>query len=243
MKRTLACAALALITYSDAFAETGYYLVTTYPNEGQRSIDFKYWNAKAPGLPPVSSPEIGFGYNVTSRWYTELTAQWFRASPGSDHLAGIEWQNDWMLTQGQYPFDLALHTNVERSEGSEHEIGLEFGPVFQTEIGRTQLNFNVFFSRDYRAAESEPMQIAYQWQVRYHGRSRKLQFGLQGFGEMGKWNDWLPRKEQSHRAGPAIFGSVDLGDPREWKYEAAYLIGTNNARTARSVAMRIQYAF
>jgi hypothetical protein len=86
------------------------------------------------------------------------------------------------------------------------------------------------------------MEIKYQWQVRYRWMPR-LQFGAQGFGEMGKWNHWLPRDEQSHRAGPALFGTWDLGGEREWKYEAAYLIGTNSARNAKSVTMRIQYAF
>jgi hypothetical protein len=96
MKKILVLASLALLMQQQAAAGTGYYLVTTYPNEGQRTIDFKYWNAKPTGKPPRSSPEIGFGYNVSSRWFTEITAQWFQLSPGSNHLAAIEWQNDFM---------------------------------------------------------------------------------------------------------------------------------------------------
>jgi hypothetical protein len=147
-----------------------------------------------------------------------------------------------MLTQGQYPVDVAFHTNVERAADGSGEVGAEFGPVLQTEFGRTQLNLNVFLSRDYRTESAEPMQIAYQWQVKYRWIA-KLQFGAQGFGEMGEWNHWLPRAQQSHRAGPALFGSWRLRDGHEWKYEAAYLVGKNSARHANSVAMRIQYAF
>jgi hypothetical protein len=236
MKRILVLASLALLVQQQAAAGTGYYLVTTYPNEGQRTVDFKYWNAKPSGRPPRSSPELGFGYNVNSRWFTELTAQWFQRSPDANHLAAIEWQNDLLLTQGEYPFDLAFHTNVERAQDGSGALGVEFGPVLQTEIGRTQLNLNVFFERDYRVEVSEPMQVKYRW-------IEKLQFGAQGFGEMGAWNHWLPRAQQSHRAGPALFGSWNLGGGHEWKYEAAYLVGTNSARNARSVAMRIQYVF
>ncbi|MDB5952248.1 MAG: hypothetical protein JWR65_4103 [Massilia sp.] len=76
--------------------------MSTYPTEGERTVDFKYWNVKPNGEPPRSSPEIGFGYTVNTRWYTELTAEFFRFSPGSNHLSAIEWQNDFMLTQGQY---------------------------------------------------------------------------------------------------------------------------------------------
>ena len=242
MRKLITFAALAVLGQQAAIAGTGYYLVSTYPNEGQRTVDFKYWNAKPSGRPPRSSPELGFGYNVNSRWYTEVIAAWFQLSPGSNKLAATEWQNDFMLTQGQYPFDLALHTNIERNEDTSRGVGFEFGPVLQAEVGRTQLNFNLFFSRDYRVRQIAPMQIAYQWQVKYRWTG-KLQFGAQGFGEMGEWNHWLPRNQQSHRAGPALFGNWDLGGQREWKYEAAYLIGKNSARNAKSVTMRIQYAF
>ncbi|WLI87468.1 hypothetical protein Q4S45_11990 [Massilia sp. R2A-15] len=241
MKKILVLTSLALLM-QQAAADTGYYLVTTYPNEGQRSVDFKYWNAKPAGKAPRSSPELGLAWNVTSRWYTELTAQWFQMSPGSNHLSAVEWQNDFMLTQGEYPVDLAFHTNIERDTDGSGEIGYEYGPVLQTEFGRTQLNLNVFLQRHCRTAQAEATTIAYQWQVKYRW-IEKLQFGVQGFGEMGKWNDWLPREQQSHRAGPAVFGSWLLAGGHEWKYEAAYLIGKNSARNAKSVAMRIQYAF
>ena len=31
-----------------------------------------------------------------------------------------------------------------------------------------------------------------------------LRLGLQGFGELGRWNHWLPAAQQSQRAGPAL---------------------------------------
>lgn len=242
MKKILLLTILALCAQRQAAADTGYYLVTTYPNEGQRSVDFKYWNAKPTGKTPRSSPELGLAWNVNSRWYTELTAQWFQISPGSNHLSAIEWQNDFMLTQGELPVDVAFHTIVERATDGSGEIGVEYGPVLQTEFGRTQLNFNVFLQRHLRVAPAEPATIAYQWQVKYRW-IEKLQLGVQGFGEMGQWNDWLPREKQSHRAGPVVAGNWHLAGGHEWKYEAAYLIGKNSARNAKSVAMRIQYVF
>ncbi len=242
MKKLIALASLAVLGQQAAVAGTGYYMVVPYPNEGQRIVDFKYWNAKPTGQPPRSSPEIGFGYNVNSRWFTELSASWFQLSPRSNKWAALEWQNDVMLTQGEYPIDLALHTNIEHNRDPSRGLGVEFGPVLQADAGRTQLNFNLFFDRDYRVKVSEPFQIAYQWQVKYRWKE-KLAFGAQGFGEMGDWNNWLPREKQSHRLGPALFGAWDLGGQREWKYEAAYLVGKNSARNAKSVTMRIQYGF
>ncbi|HEU5436454.1 MAG TPA: hypothetical protein VFU95_08555 [Telluria sp.] len=225
-----------------AAAETGYYLVTTYPDEGQRAVDFKYWASKLDGRPLLASPEIGLAYNVSSRWYTELTAVGFNMGATSHHLVAAEWQNDFLLTQGEYPFDLAIHTNIERATDGSGEIGIEYGPVLQTEIGRTQFNANVFFQRELHADEREPTELAYQWQVKYRWKE-KLQWGLQGFGELGEWNHWLPRRQQSHRAGPALFGTWYMGGKQEIRYEAALLTGKNNATHGHTFSTRIQYVF
>lgn len=225
-----------------ASAATGYYLVSTYDVEGQKSVDFKYWNADYKRAASVSSPELGFGYGVTSRWYTQLSAVWIRLHGRSDRLSGLEWQNDYMLTQGQYPFDLALHTAISRSDANPHSRSVEIGPVLQTEIVRTQFNFNVFLQREYRTGEREQTQLTYQWQVKQRWKSW-LEPGVQGFGEVGKWDDWEPVKRQSHRFGPALFGSREVGAGQTLKYEAAWLVGKNSARTAKSFTMRVQYIF
>jgi len=233
---------LAAMLPQIACAETGYYLVSTYDVAGQASIDYKYWNAHYKGR-TVASPEIGFGYGVSSRWYTELTAAWIQFSGERTRHTGFEWQNDFMLTQGQYDVDVALHTLVERARRRPNGYSIEFGPVLQTEVWRTQLNFNLFFQREMDNGQHNDTQLAYQWQVRQRWKPW-LSPGVQGFGEVGKWNDWLPSKEQSHRAGPALFGYVDLGTGgQQLKYEAAYLFGKNSGRAANSFTMRVQYLF
>ncbi len=241
MKKLIVLAALTVAAQA-ALAGTGYYLVSTYPEAGERTVDFKYWNAKPSGRPPRSAPELGLGYNVNARWFTELSASWFQLSPGPLELAALEWQNDVMLTQGQYPVDVALHTTLERPRDASEGYGVEFGPVMQTELGRTQFNLNLFFSRDYRSATANAMQLAYQWQVKYRWKPA-LEFGVQGFGEVGEWDHWSARDQQSHRIGPALFGHIDGAGKQQWKYEAAYLIGTNSARNAKTVTLRLQYVF
>jgi hypothetical protein len=154
----------------------------------------------------------------------------------------VDWQNDYMLTQGQYPFDLALHTVVGRGDSSPHSYSVEIGPALQTEVWRTQFNFNVFLQRDYRTGQAEQTQLVYQWQVKQRWKSW-LQPGVQGFGEVGKWNGWLPEKQRSHRLGPALFGTLGMGAGQEIKYDAALLVGRNSARTAKSFTLRVQYIF
>ena len=57
-----------------AAADPGYCLVLVYENEGEKSVDFRYWTVKFPGQAELVWPEIGFGYGVTKRWYTEVYA-------------------------------------------------------------------------------------------------------------------------------------------------------------------------
>jgi hypothetical protein len=225
------------------WAETGYYLVSLYDVEGLAAIDFKYWNARYRGR-TVAAPELGIGYGVTSRWYTELSGTWLRRTDAAIRFAETSWQNDFMLTQGQYDVDVAFHTKISRPQDREDGYGFEWGPVLQTDVGRIQLNANLFLQRSYRVSapgSESHTELSYQLQMKYRWKSW-FQPGLQAFGEVGKWNDWLSSDKQSHRAGPAIFGSRDLGK-HELKYEAAFLLGRNFVRAANSFTMRVQYIF
>jgi hypothetical protein len=235
MKKLLAIASLLPQVAS---AATGYYLVSVYDVAGQASIDYKYWNAHYRDR-RTAMPEIGFGYGVTDRWYTEVYGSWIQFNGERTRYVGTSWQNDIMLTQGQYDIDAALHTLVER--GKERGYSVEIGPVLQTQVWRTQINFNVFLQRQFDTGTVSETELVYQWQVKQRWKPW-LQPGVQGFGEVGKWNGWKGVHEQSHRVGPALFGTVDIGR-QQIKYEAAYLLGKNSDRRAKSFTMRVQYIF
>ena len=89
---------------------------------------------------------------------------------------------------------------------------------------------------------SPPPQIKYPWQVEYRWRPA-LQFGLQGFGELGPWDNWAPRKQQSHRAGPMISGSLPIGTTDAFKYQAAFLKGSVYGTRGTMFSMRLQYTY
>lgn len=224
-----------------AGAEPGYYVVTVYDNPGVKSADFRYWTVKAPGSTEVSWPEVGFGWNVNGRWYTEVLASYIGSSEFATHLDTLNWQNDVLLTQGQYPFDLAIHTQLVRPQHPASGYSLEFGPALQTDIGRTQLNLNVFFERGFGSLSAQPTELNYQWQVR-HRWTRWLHVGAQGFGEVGPWDHWLPRDAQSHRAGPALFGSVPVG-PGTIGWQASYLFGKTYGQRGHMFSTRVKYEF
>jgi hypothetical protein len=231
-----------LLACSAAMADPGYYLVTAYDNAGQVNIDYRYWTVKSHRSAEVIWPEIGIGYGVNSRWYTQLLASGIGSDTYPTRLSSLNWQNDILLTQGQYVFDLALHTLLIRNRGRSPGYVLEYGPVLQTDVGRFQLNGNMVFERGLGDGRPTDTQLKYQWQVKYRW-SEALNMGLQGFGELGQWNDWAPSARQSHRAGPMIAGTLPLGQGQAFKYEAAYLMGSVYGRDANMFSMRLQFVF
>jgi hypothetical protein len=237
------CAAVALaLSGAAAQADPGYYVVSAYDNAGQRTVDFRYWTVKTPGSPATLWPEVGIGYGVNSRWYTELFASYIGDWDAGMQLSSWNWQNEVLLTQGQWPVDVALHASLIQLHGYEHGWAIEYGPVLQTDLWRTQVNFNAFFEREFIDGEpAEPTELKYQWQVKQRWKPW-LAFGLQGFGELGPWNRWAPRSEQSHRAGPALFGSLPIGR-QTLIYQAAILKGRVYGGNATMFSMRVQLAF
>ena len=235
--------ALCLIgTSLGALADPGYYVVTAYDNEGQRTVDVRYWTVKTAGEPATRWPEVGIGYGVTSRWYTEVYASFIGTLDTATKLSTWNWQNEYLLTQGQLPIDVAVHVALIKDAAYSSGYAIEYGPVLQTDIGKTQLNANLFFEHDHGDDDSRQTQLKYQWQVKHRWLSR-LQFGLQGFGELGPWNHWSPRDQQSHRAGPALFGTLPGGFGNSILWQASLLLGSTYRQNGNMFSLRAQYAF
>lgn len=225
-----------------ARADPGYYVVTAYENAGQAAAELRYWSVKREGRAEDIWPEVGFSQGITSRWTTGLLYSTIGSSNWKVEPSLVAWANDILLTQGEQPVDLALHTNLIRELGQDGGLSVEFGPTLQTDIGRTQFNANLFFERQLSGADVKPVQMKYQWQVR-HRLQPMLNVGLQGFGELGQWDHWSAAARQSHRAGPAWFGRLGLGEREALLMQAAYLLGTVYRRHGSMFTLRVQYTF
>ena len=236
---------VALLACASAVAAPSDYVVLPQSAYGEREIDFKAGSASRDDGGDDQAASIAFGYGVSDQWFTEFYVKYERSSGEAVRFDAIEWENRIQFTeQGRYPVDLGLYTELEvprdRSEGYEVRVGL----LAQTEVDRWQLNGNLLLARQYRAAGDDPhdAELGYQWQAKYRWLP-KFEFGLQGFGEVGKWNHWAPRDEQNHRMGPAVFGKFALGGRQAIRYNAAWLVGTSKAASDRTLRMQVEYEF
>ena len=211
---------------------------------GEHEIDFKSgaWKQKT-GENPLSASSIGYGYGITQRWFTEFYSKYEHPGGETTHFDAWEWENKFQLTEtGEYPVDAGLIVELERPKDRSEGYEVRFGPLFQTEMGKVQLNGNLLFERHYRTDAAPPLQFGYQWQVKYRWQP-KLELGFQGFGELGQWNHWDPAEERSHRIGPAIFGKLALGNRQAIRYNAAWLVGASTNAPSHNLRLQVEYEF
>jgi hypothetical protein len=219
------------------------YVYTPSVEYGEREIDFKAGRANTHDADQESAASLGFGYGAAQRWFTEFYAKYESAGSGATHFDAWEWENKFQLTEtGQYPVDVGFVVELERPQDHDEGYEVRFGPLFQTDFGKVQLNGNLLFGRNYRASVGGPMQFGYQWQAKYRWREA-LEFGLQGFGDVGAWDDWDPADQQSHRFGPAVFGKIPVGVHQAIRYNAALLLKASSGAPNNTFRMQIEYEF
>lgn len=246
MQKTLLALGLSAC-FSGAIAGPADYVYVPAVEYGEKEIDVKFGTARNGAEDREHAGSIGFGWGVTPLWFTEVYGKWEKPAGEGTRLEAFEWENKFQLTEtGKYGVDVGLITEIEIPRESEDAKEFKIGPLFQTEFGKTQLNANLLFERkfggDRAPGEERPTEIGYQWQVKYRAQP-SFEFGAQGFGEMGKWNDWEPRDEQKHSMGPAVFGKVDLGNRQKLKYNAAWLFGASEAAPNHTFRMQAEYEF
>lgn len=143
---------------------------------GEREIDFKYGAAGKKDEPTAQAASFGVGYGLNEWWFTEFYVKGAREGSRSNFDA-IEFENKFQLTEtGKYPVDVGFIAEFElphdRSEGNE----FHFGPLFQVEFDRLQLNVNPLLTNITRAVEGNGTFFDYQWQVKYRWQ-QAFEFG------------------------------------------------------------------
>ena len=236
MKRSSLSIALAWAALAaPAMADPGYYIVTPYDQAGRVGTELRYWTVKPDDDEATLWPEVGLSYGVNSRWTTRILASWIGYGASDLVLSSWNWQNIIMLTQGEKPYDLAIHAQLIRNRG--YSTALELGPAWQTDLGRLKLNANAFWEYDNAKRDTR---LKLQWRGVYRVVPG-WRVGVEGFSEVGKWNDWLPRARQSHRAGPALLATLWDEGPDTVTLNAAYLFGKTYGSRGDMFTMQLQW--
>lgn len=232
------------------------YLFSPEVEQGEREIDSKAGIAWDRNGRSFWGGKLGVEYGFTAWWASEATVNFGRPLGESTELLSLEWENRFELLGGDaHPYVVGALLEVERERDRDDGYELRYGPLLQYSRGPLQLNLNLLFERRLGARDdTAPVEMGYQWQWRWHGDAA-FDWGLQGFGALGRWDDWAPGSQQSHVLGPVLFAALgepdvqlgradDDGNDRAAGYgeltefEAGLLFGTGGA--APRVTLRLQ---
>ena len=242
-RAALALAFLLTAVCATARADPADYVHVPAVEYGEREIDFKSGNEVGPGAQRLSQSAIGFGYGATPHWFTEVYVKYETTGGEPRHFDAWEWENKFQLTEtGEYPVDVGFLLEIERPKDRSAGYETRFGPLLQTEFGRVQLNGNVLFQRSLRASTPQDTRLGYEWQAKYRWRP-EFEFGLQGFGDLGRWDHWDPREQQTNRLGPAVFGRLPVGVHEAIRYNAALLLKASDGAPDTALRVQVEYEF
>ena len=241
----LAALALPFLTAMPrAIAGPSDYVVSPIVEEGEREIDVKAGSAKLRDGSRNGSNSLGFGLGVNRWWFTEVYAIWHKP-PGERHgFDAWEWENKFQFTEtGKHAVDVGLLLEIERPKDRSEGYEVRWGPLLQADLTQSlQGNLNLLLEKHVRSSEAGKAELGYQWQVKYRWKP-SFEFGVQGFGDVGPWNDWEPRSEQPHVAGPAVFGRFNVGDRQAIRYNAGLLFGMTNGSPRHTLRAQAEYEF
>ena len=238
-----AMAALCLLTGTHVQAGPNDYIRTPTVEYDEREIDLKSGVHRNRDGSTEAAHSVGLGLTPTSWWFTEVYAKYTKPVGEASGFDAWEWENRFQLTEsGQYPVDVGFLLEVERPKDRTEGYEITYGPMFQTEWGRLQGNFNVFLQKHVRATAGFDTELLYQLQLK-HRHSAQLEWGLQGFGNVGRWDQWNPRGQQEFKIGPALFGKVKTGPREAIKWNVGLLAGTTDATPKTTLRLQAEYEF
>lgn len=240
----VALACLSLAPVAPAVAGPGDYVRPAIVEEGEREIDFKAGTQKLRDGSRESAYALGVGWGVNSRWFTEFYGKWHKEAGERHDFDAWEWENRFQLTEtGKYPVDVGVLFEVERPKDRTEGYEYRWGPLLQMDLGtRYVANLNLLLEKHVRAQNAGPAELGYQWQVRYRWQPA-LEFGLQGFGEVGPWDHWNSSSQQSHVAGPVLYGAFKVGQKQAIKYNAGLLFGLTHGSPRNQLRLQTEYEF
>lgn len=198
-----------------------------FVERGERELEFRAGWFEEDGVYERAFV-IDLAYTPTERWKTELVVEYEGESGEGGEIEALEWENVFVFTEpGQYAFDVGLLAEYEHKlEDGDDEI--KIGPLIQKEFPSVITNLNLLLERE--LGSGHEVELVYGWEAKWRGRSQ-LEFGLQGFGELGEINDL--GEENVHRIGPALFGVRRLANGNKIAWDASVLgsIGSDGPDT------------
>jgi FTR1 family protein len=235
---------LTLITASPVHASYKVY----YPQvvKGESEIELRGYvdYDKDPSIDNTQSFKVGAGHSFTDYWFTEVYAEANKAASESSYTVGeYEWENLFQLTEsGKYWADFGFGVEYAHARKSTDPNGWELMPIAQKQIGRQLITINIPFTYETGNNADDTWKLGYAWQYKWLGKP-SLEFGIEGYGDLGAVSNWDPSSKQLHQVGPSLFGKIKTAPGHAWQYQAGLLFGLTTASPEKTLYGNLEYEF
>ena len=237
--------ALALSGHTAQGVDASDYLLLPTVVQGEREIDWRSGFASAGASANAQADyALGVGYGVTAHWFTELAVHYGERRGSTLQFRDIAWENILQLAEpGEWPLDVGISLEVERSQRSQDQLNVTGGVLLQKEFGLIQANLNILLTHVVEGPAPTTTRVQFQGQLKYR-YSEPLEFGVQAFSNVSSsGTTWAPYSNQVHRIGPVALGKFKFGHERSLAYNAAFLFGTTDRSSDRTLRLQIEYEF
>lgn len=169
--------------------------------------------------------ELGAG--LTSWWHTAFFGEVEKEAQGNARFQAEAWENIFQLTpQGKYWLDVGIYTEYARSlRGRNSPDEFEFKLLLEKEIDPLVITANLVFNREIGRNSGKGVGFEYAARARYPWKP-EIQFGIEAFGEPGRFTGFERISDQEHQIGPVVLGKFHIpGFRGVFGYNAGYLFG------------------
>lgn len=182
------------------------------------------------------------GYGVTDFWNAAVFAE-VEDAPGSGaRLEAIAFENIFELpTPESWPVAFGLYAEYEVGlrDGSQDEVELK--ALAEHAAGAWRSRVNLIAERHVGAGASDETEYGYAAQVRRAiGDEGEWALGLEAYGGAGDSDDGFTFDDQSHVAGPVLFGELPIGIA-ELEFEAGVLFGLTDESPDTAVKFLLEW--
>ena len=238
-------ALIVSVIASTAHAGPSAHVYSPMVEYGENEIEFMggYYDDNDQGVDGEQEVKIAFGRGLTTWWKSEIEFEWEKEPTEGTKYKAFEWVNIFQLSeQGEHWMDYGLFVEFKFPDSGAKADKIEIGPMFQKELGNTINNLNLIFVRDFGSKAGHDTKLEYTWQVQWYG-APELQYGIQGFGDVGNLDGMKKFNKQEHKVGPALFGLIKLEGSTKIKWDSALLFGTTSNTPDYTLRFIAEYEF
>ncbi len=183
------------------------------------------------------------GYSPTAWWAAEAYEVMHR-DPGGVLLGDAVVMESLFapFAPGERWADLGLDAEAEFPRAAADPNGVSVRPILEKQFGRALLTLNLPLEWKYGPGFTPGTNFSYAAKAQWLA-SPLASPALEVYGQPGVIGRFDPLRDETHLAGPALYGSVPAGGLGRLVYSAAALIGLTPASPRGTLAVRLELEF